>query len=415
MAIERSKDGVPQWDGAAHTFQEYSEAAEHWEQTIPYHKRYLCGPRLLNELSGTARRYVMSKRPGWISHDGGVQTLLAHLRRQLGLPQLAEMSSYMNQYFKQSRRKKNESVNDYITRKSELYARTEQTLQRAQAHYDHRGQPVPPTQKTWGVAEEMEYQNALEEPPHTESSLAEPATGGDAAGDSGTSPQLSQAGQWEEDAWATWRQWRQPWGNQSGDWWGSSWSNYRNSSTRSEETSKTRVLLLPDFVQGWFLLQDSNLETNERNMILAALKGDFSLHRVAQELRNQWTDEDLRRRDQQGRASAWVADDSPDDPFAADSESPDLGMLISSGLNAEGMALVTEAEDEAQEAMALMEKGRRTLREARARQQFVRLSRQYYGQASKTQLRGNPAWEKGDQHPSRPRKMPGLWRCSQDR
>ena len=65
-AIERSKEGVPQWDGSASTFQEYSELAEHWEQTVPYHKRYLCGPKLLNELSGTARRFILSKRPGWL-------------------------------------------------------------------------------------------------------------------------------------------------------------------------------------------------------------------------------------------------------------------------------------------------------------------------------------------------------------
>lgn len=44
--VERSKDGVPQWDGDAATFQEYAELAGHWQESIPYHKRYLCGPRL---------------------------------------------------------------------------------------------------------------------------------------------------------------------------------------------------------------------------------------------------------------------------------------------------------------------------------------------------------------------------------
>ena len=40
-------------------------------------------------------------------------------------------------------------------------------------------------------------------------------------------------------------------------------------------------------------------------MILAALKQDFSFDRVAQELRNQWPDEDLRRRDLNNRQSGW--------------------------------------------------------------------------------------------------------------
>lgn len=55
--IERNKEGVPGWDGDAATYQEYAELAALWEQSVPYHKRYLCGPKLINELAGTARRF----------------------------------------------------------------------------------------------------------------------------------------------------------------------------------------------------------------------------------------------------------------------------------------------------------------------------------------------------------------------
>ena len=55
-----------------------------------------------------------------------------------------------------------------------------------------------------------------------------------------------------------------------------------------------------------------------------------------------------------------------------------MAWLIHSGLNADGMALINEAESDAQEALALVEKGRRTLGEARAKQHYVKLSRQYY-------------------------------------
>ena len=50
--IERTKEGVPCWDGNAATFQEYSELAGHWEQSVAHHKRYLCGPKLQAELTG---------------------------------------------------------------------------------------------------------------------------------------------------------------------------------------------------------------------------------------------------------------------------------------------------------------------------------------------------------------------------
>lgn len=54
-------------------------------------------------------------------------------------------------------------------------------------------------------------------------------------------------------------------------------------------------------IQGWYLLNDANLDAGERNMVLAAIKQDFSFARIAQELRHQWPNEDLRRRDQSGR------------------------------------------------------------------------------------------------------------------
>ena len=116
---ERNKEGTPSWDGDPVTFTEYSEMAGHWEQSVVHHKRYFCGPKLQAELTGTARRFVMSMKPGWCSHNGGVTTLLNHLRRHLGQPQLSEMSDYMARYFKNSKRRRNENMNDYITRKAE--------------------------------------------------------------------------------------------------------------------------------------------------------------------------------------------------------------------------------------------------------------------------------------------------------
>ena len=46
-----------------------------WEQGIPTHKRYLCRLRLLGELSGIARKYVVGKRPDWLSYNGSYELL----------------------------------------------------------------------------------------------------------------------------------------------------------------------------------------------------------------------------------------------------------------------------------------------------------------------------------------------------
>ena len=136
----------------------------------------------------------------------------------------------------------------------------------------------------------------------------------------------------------------------------------------------------PDFVQGWFLLHDTGLDTNEKNMIMAAIKGDYTFTKVAQELRNQWTDDDLRRRDQQPRSMSLMADADADEGDLAEDEA-----WCGDDLSEEGQALWLDARKEIQEAHALIEQGRRTLRQARNRQHQVKMSRKYY----KTTFRGS--------------------------
>ena len=53
-----------------------------------------------------------------------------------------------------------------------------------------------------------------------------------------------------------------------------------------------------------------------------------------------------------------------------------MASLIQEGMNEEGLSL--EAEEEAEEAMALIHQAKKTLREARAKQHQVKLSRKYY-------------------------------------
>ena len=110
--IEKSKDGVPCWDGDPNSLQENEETSLVWEQSVAWHKRGLCGPRLANELTGVARRFILGMPADWPSYAGGVQRLMDHLRGSLGLPQLPEMTDHLTKYFKQGRRKRGESMGD---------------------------------------------------------------------------------------------------------------------------------------------------------------------------------------------------------------------------------------------------------------------------------------------------------------
>eukprot|EP00435_Cladocopium_sp_Y103_P019595 s2606_g4.t1 len=373
--IEKSREGVPIWDGDAGTYQEFEESALLWEQSIAMHKRYLCGPRLLTELTGTARRFTVGKHPEWLSFNGGVQKLLTHLRTHLGLPQMPELTDHLSRYFRQSRRKKGETMNEYVTRKTELYARARQGLHRVMSHYEKK---KPAWEKGYSGFSRPVSTDPWATYSRTNSQAGSQRTGGEdfqdahdplapssdraTEEDDGNQSSLDPGQSWDE------------WGHR--DWWQSNWWQSQWTPSEDAEWHVEAPELLPEYVQGWYLLFDSGLDTNERNMVIAAVKGDFTMARVAQELRSQWTDDDLRRRDANNRQSSWWVDENDD----AGSEDYDTAWVAQAqkDLNDEGLALLGEAEEEAQEAMAMVEHGRRTLKEARQKQHQVRMSRKYY-------------------------------------
>ena len=359
--MPRSRDGIPQWDGDSTTFQDFEEQSLQWEQSVPYHKRYLCGPKLVGELSGVARKHVMGKKPAWLSYDGGVEHLMQHLRSCLGRPTIAEMSEYLNKYFRQSKRKRFETMNSYITRKQEVYHRARQALSRVQKHYGRRqrhqwSQWQNPSSWNWW---HTSWQREPWQPWHGEDN-----TGHDEYHDA---EEVEGEGQEDQSDYRT-----APSDHQASRGGGSSYNQ-----DEDEPWKLHTEELLPEFLQGWYLLADAGLEPAEKNLIQTAIQDDFSVERVAKELRQQWPDHDLKLRDQQAKYSNFWNDEAYGTIEEEEGEFEETAWNAED-YNEEGKILYGEAEQEAREAYALIQQGRRTLREARARQHQVRLNRQYY-------------------------------------
>lgn len=375
--IGRSRDGVPRWSGEAGSFQEYEEQALQWEQGIAYHKRYLCGPRLVAELSGTARKFVTGKRPDWLSYEGGVQYLMEYLRASLGKPRIAELTEYLNRYFRQSRRRRMESMNDYIVRKSDLYSRARQALSRVQGHYEtQRGRQTQRSWSSWGSSwGQWSYGRndwGQWQDPEEPGERGRPA----ASNDDGQRQEREES--YESLPEDSWQPRHSSWGTNSST---SGWNNTQE----DEEWLQTSPELLPDFLQGWYLLMDSGLDSQERNMVQTAVRGNFSLQKIAHELRAQWPEDELKRRDQQLKQNSfWQEDlDEPDHHMEPVGYMTAMG-LMHEGMNEEGIALVGEAEEQAQEALQVLHQAHRTLREARAKQHQIKMNRQYYQSTSIT-------------------------------
>ncbi|CAE7454866.1 unnamed protein product [Symbiodinium sp. CCMP2592] len=358
------RNALPTWNGDAATFQEYEEACLLWEQATAWEKRYLCGPKLAAALTGSAKRHVSGKNPSWLSHGRGVNDLLNHLRSSLGRPQVSDLTDHLSRYFKGSRRRSGESVNDYISRKSEIYLRACQALQR-----------VSPLQKT--KARPKASGTGWNTPTWSRRTSYDAGDRGETvdaeAEDGSEENQRSEqdAGSWRDDQWSNRSSWASGWGS---SWWGSQWSWSAYQAYDGYATEPSTPELLPDYVQGWYLLHDSGLSGQERNVVQTALQGDFSVARVAQELRNQCAVLDSQRREYGARGSGYLSDVQDtefEEPEAMDDSF--LGDLPEAEMESWEMA-----ENEAQEAMAVLHQAKRTLREARQRQNSVRLSRQYF-------------------------------------
>ncbi|CAE7864958.1 GIP [Symbiodinium microadriaticum] len=363
----RSKDGVPSWDGNATTFQAYEEQVLVWEQGVKYENRYLCGPRLAAELTGAAQRMIVGKSPTWVSFNGGVAVFLDHLRQGLGKPQIPEATEYLNKYFRSSRRRMGEGINEYITRKTETYWRACQALKRVmprnasnQAEMERWRPPTTSSGGPWGSRR---------------SSWTSDATGDENETDNAESDGTATTTAGSRTSWS------QPYG---GSWWSGSswdWSSYYGSwswkSTSWEpEATKDAVEILPEFVQAWYLLVDAGLTNAERNLIHTAVRGEYTIARVAHELRAQHGDGDGRRREQGGQA--YWGEGRDEDATDHEQDEEDVKDFDTSIFDEEEAALWNENQEEIESAHAVLREAKRTLRSAREKQHQVKMSRKYF-------------------------------------
>ncbi|OLP96604.1 hypothetical protein AK812_SmicGene16103 [Symbiodinium microadriaticum] len=364
--VGRTKDGIPTWGGEASAFVQYEEAALLWEQSLTWEKRYTAGPKLVQELTGAAKRLVSGQPPGWVSFRGGVTTLMDHLRAALGKPRINEVTDLLAAYFKGTKRKPQESMNDYITRKTEAYMRANQSLRRVQPHYEKTAvtsagdrrlhQPRgsnDSTAWTWS----RQWTPATEEPDtHT----------GDGEGDVNTEastqpPEQGDHSWWEprgwENRWDTWS-WSS-WRGYSGSYWDESWRpsswSSAGSSTTSSSQNGQRMELLPQFIQGWYLLIDANLDAGERNLVMTALGGNFEPLKVAQELRNQFSEHDIRRRDMSRRHQSYMGENMDEDDVDTEAYNDHHATeSMPEGMSEEGLVMMADADEMAHEAMATL-------------------------------------------------------------
>ena len=213
-----------------------------------------------------------------------------------------------------------------------------------------------------------------------------------------------------EDPWMAWYRENEDTasntGSRAGSWhrgyWYHGWHGRRWQAPETDsEDEETNIEVLPDVIKGWLLLEKAGLDTLERSIIQSDIKSQFSLQSVENALRAHWTDDQVRRRDGEGRAQANFEDYDDDD------EPPEeVHDSFFEDWSEEEVALYQAARQSEAEAWAQVQQGRRTLREARERQKEVRLGRKFFPSKGSGKGSGggarHQATSQGNQHPEGP-------------
>ena len=394
-SLDRNKEGVPSYDGSAETLGLFREEALAYTFTLEHHKRYLAGPRLAKELTGVARTVVrrkLAQDPQWLAHPRGAYVLIEYLEQAIESPTLVQASNHIHKFFYQLRRRKGETMTEWINRHSESMWEASRSLKRVQKEHVRQpcssesgtsdsGRPYQPKSSSWG----MKSQDTPEQPGVFDDN------GRLNEDDDENGDQRSSAG------WSTWS-WKDygwnDWTKKDGQY--DDWQSWRSAEYQPPENWETDVQdFLPDFLTGFLLLNRSGLDAHERANILAAIRGEFSVKTVEKALKEQWRDDDLAKRDRTKQYANYVQEEDDDDDeegLTANVEAPNPAE------DPQGYEAFMGEQVEIDMALEAIKEKKRTLKEARWRQQQVKMNRKFYPPAPyrpsmrpQTSMNANPS------------------------
>ena len=354
---------IPSFDGAPEKLATYRDEALAYTFTLEIHKRYLAGPRLAQSLTGVARTVIrrkLSTDPQWLAHPRGAYTLIDFLEQAIEQPTLVQASQHIQKFFYQLRRKRGETMTEWVNRHSESLWEASRALKRVEKEYavaPSVARSSSPTTSQQGDSRPSSWWDSAEPQRKSEDEVFD---------DSGRLNELDEDGDGGQDNWSQWG-----WRSQGWSWGG--WSSWKTDEYQPPQSWETDVAdFLPDYLCGFLLLHRSGLDAHERANILAAIRGVFSVRSVERALKEQWSDDDLAKRDKAKFQSFVAVEEEEDQALLAEGEAPDFG----DDAWAEEVYWADQAIVDS--ALAAIQEQKRTLKEARWRQSQMRLGRKFY-------------------------------------
>lgn len=271
---------APSFDGSPEKLATYRDEALAYTFTLEIHKRYLAGPRLAQNLSGVARTVIrrkLSSDPQWLAHPRGAYTLIEYLEQAIEQPTLVQAAHQIQRFFYQVKRKKNETMTEWVNRHSESVWEASRALKKVEDEYvgsssraltSSNSSAGENSRRPWGSYDWRGWET----------------TGG-----SSERQPFDDNGRLQEDEEEEEERASAAWDYHEGDarGWGSSgwshggWTSWHSSEYQPPSSWQTNVPdFLPDYLVGFLLLQRSGLDAHERANVSAAIRGVFSVRSV---------------------------------------------------------------------------------------------------------------------------------------
>ena len=276
---------TPSFDGTPEKLQGYKEDVLQHLMAVEMHKRYLVGPRLVQELTGTAKVLVRSKTlqdPQWLSHARGAYELLTFLEDALERPSLIDANNHVTAFFYNVERKKGESMTGWIARHSEKLWEASRAMQRVQREHGQgkkSSKLSSEAPRQWKEWESTSQRTSRSGPFREDGRIDEDDSS------------VAEENEWHGYTWS--------WAGSGGNW---SWKTPEFEPPTPWDYSEEPFI--PEFLAGFLLLHRSGLDPAEKSNVLTAIKGEFTIQAVAKALREQWSDSDLAKRDKYKAGSA---------------------------------------------------------------------------------------------------------------
>ncbi len=384
LSLEKNKEGVPSYDGAAEKLALFREEALAYTFTLEVHKRYLAGPRLAKELTGVARTVVrrkLAQDPQWLANPRGAYVLIDFLERAIESPTLVQASNYIHRFFYQLKRRRGETMTEWVNRHSESMWEASRALKRVQKEHGtsqnetkkdvQEGRGAEQARRSsfqenpWSSWRNDYYRRRDQEPEVFDDHGRLPED--DEEQEDGQASLHPSTGGWSDWGWHSqgWKEWDN----------GYSWRSEEYQPPVGWETDVPDFL--PDYLTGFLLLNRSGLDAHERANILAAIRGSFSVENIERALKEQWRDDDLARRDKQRQYANLASLEEEDE--GADDEALNAELEVPDPDREPGAYDAFMADQrEIDSCLEAIRDQRRTLKEARWRQQHVKSNRKFF-------------------------------------